>query len=144
MTTDADSQGIRLIDAHLHLLDRQVLDAHGAPIAVVDDLELSDVPVGEEIPTNTPPPVITALLSGPVLGTRIFGGRPPRSRTHATPWITIVDIGVVIKLAISGETTDLTWTERWVRDRIIGRIPGGRHDAGGEHEHSRETDGGGP
>ena len=125
--TTKDDEGVRWIDAHLHLLDRQVLDAQGAPIAVVDDLELSDFPVGEEIPANTPPPIITALLSGPVLGTRIFGGRPPRSRTHATPWITIVDVGVVIKLAISGETTDLTWTERWVRDRIIGRIPGGRH-----------------
>jgi len=125
--TTKDDEGVRWIDAHLHLLDRQVLDAQGAPIAVVDDLELSDFPVGEEITANAPPPIITALLSGPVLGTRIFGGRPPRSRTHATPWITIVDVGVVIKLAISGETTDLTWTERWVRDRIIGRIPGGRH-----------------
>ena len=130
MTTDADDHGIRWIDAHLHLLDRQVLDAQGVPIAVVDDLELSDVPVGEEIPPGTPPPIITALLSGPVLGARIFGGRPPRSRSHGMPWISIVDIGVVIKLAISGETTDLTWTERWVRDRIIGRIPGGRHGAG--------------
>ena len=40
----------------------------------------------------------------------------------------VSEIGVVIKLAIRGETTDLTWTERWVRDHIIGRIPGGRHD----------------
>jgi hypothetical protein len=130
MTTQPNDQGIRWIDAHLHLLDRQVLDAHGVPIAVVDDLELSDVLVGEEIPEGTPPPLITALLSGPVLGARIFGGRPPRSRSQSVPWIAIIDIGVVIKLAITGETTDLTWTERWVRDRIIGRIPGGRHNAG--------------
>ena len=134
MTNDVDDQSIRLIDAHLHLLDRQVLDVHGVPIAVVDDLELSDIPVGEEIPPDTPPPVITALLSGPVLGARIFGGRPPRSRSQGMPWISIIDVGVVIKLAISGETTDLTWTERWVRDRIIGRIPGGRHKAGKDLE----------
>jgi hypothetical protein len=130
MTTQPNDQGIQWIDAHLHLLDRQILDVHGLPIAVVDDLELSDVPEGEEIPRDTAPPVITALLSGPVLGARIFGGRPPRSRSQSMPWITIIDIGVVIKLAITGETTDLTWTERWVRDRIIGRIPGGRHNAG--------------
>jgi hypothetical protein len=49
---------------------------------------------------------------------------------HEMPWIAIIDVGVVIKLAISGKATDLTWTERWVRDRIIGRIPGGRHNAG--------------
>jgi hypothetical protein len=141
MTTQPNDQGIRWIDAHLHLLDRQVHDAHGVPIAVVDDLELSDVLVGEEIPAGTPAPLITALLSGPVLGARIFGGRAPRSRTHALPWIAIVDIGVVIKLAITGEATDLTWTERWVRDRIIGRIPGGRHNADGERsEHSDKAD----
>jgi hypothetical protein len=130
MTTQPNDQGIQWIDAHLHLLDRQILDVHGLPIAVVDDLELSDVAVGEEIPRDTAAPVITALLSGPVLGARIFGGRPPRSRSQSVPWIAIIDIGVVIKLAITGETTDLTWTERWVRDRIIGRIPGGRHKAG--------------
>jgi hypothetical protein len=141
MTTQPNDQGIRWIDAHLHLLDRQILDVHGLPIAVVDDLELSDVPVGEEIPRDTAPPVITALLSGPVLGARIFGGRPPRSRSQSVPWIAIIDIGVVIKLAITGETTDLTWTERWVRDRIIGRIPGGRHSGDGDRsEHSDKTD----
>ena len=85
MTTQPNDQGIRWIDAHLHLLDRQIHDAHGLPIAVVDDLELSDVPVGEDIPPDTALPVITALLSGPVLGARIFGGRPPRSRSQSVP-----------------------------------------------------------
>jgi hypothetical protein len=118
MTTQPNDQGIRWIDAHLHLLDRQLHDAHRVPIAVIDDLELSNLLVGEEIPAGTPPPLITALLSRPVLGARIFRGRPPRSRSHSTPWIAIIDIGVVIKLAITGEATDLTWTERWVRDRM--------------------------
>lgn len=138
MITQPNDQGIQWIDAHLHLLDRQIHDAQGVPIAVVDDLELSDVLVGEEIPAGIPPPLITALLSGPVLGTRIFGGRPPRSRRQSVPWISIIDVGVVIKLAITGETTDLTWTERWVRDRIIGRIPGGRTMLGKIREHSPE------
>src|SRR6186997_2494382 len=71
--------GSRFRDAHLHLLDRQVLDSAGVPVAVVDDLELSDVPIGQDLPPGKSPPVITALLSGPVLGTRIFGGRPPKS-----------------------------------------------------------------
>jgi hypothetical protein len=108
-------QGNRWLDAQLHLLDRQVLDVDGIPVAVVDDLELSDVLTGEDLPVGTPPPVITALLSGPVLGTRIFGGRPPQSRLHRTPWTLVSKVGVVIRLAIRGETTDLTWTERWVR-----------------------------
>ena len=118
----------RLLDAQLHLLDRQVIDVHGVPITTVDDLELSDVPYGEEIPPETPAPVITALLSGPVLATRIFGGRPPSSRLQRTPWEAVYEVGVTITLAIGGETLDVTWTESWVRDHIIGRIPGGRHD----------------
>ena len=118
----------RLLDGRLHLLDRQVIDVHGVPITTVDDLELSDVPSGEELPPGTPPPVITALLSGPVLATRIFGGRPPSSRLCRTPWDAVFDVGVTITLAVGGETLDVTWTERWVRDQIIARIPGGRHD----------------
>ena len=123
----------RLLDARLHLLDRQVIDVHGAPVTAVDDLELSDVVLDEDLAPDTPAPVILALLSGPVLGTRLFGGRPPESRLIRTPWSAVYEIGVAIKLAVAGESLDVTWTERWVRDKIIGRIPGGRHnpDAGG-------------
>jgi hypothetical protein len=124
-----DDLSNRLLDAQLHLLDRQVIDAHGIPITAVDDIELSDVPIGEDLPLNQPAPTIVALLSGPVLGTRIFGGRPPRSRLHRTPWDVVYEIGVAIRLSVGGETLDVTWTERWVRDRIIGRVPGGRHVA---------------
>lgn len=127
MSTADDNQGPRYLDAHLHLLDRQVLDVHGVPVAVVDDLELSEISAGQEIPPDTPPPVITALLSGPALATRIFGGRPPESRMMRTPWVAIREIGVVIKLSVGRDTQDLSWTERWVRDHVIGRIPGGHH-----------------
>jgi hypothetical protein len=127
VTAGSDDQAVRWLDAQLHLLDRQVLDVHGVPMAVVDDLELSDVPVGQQIPIDAPPPVITALLSGPVLATRIFGGRPPDSRMQRTPWAAVEEVGVVIKLTVDQDTRDVAWTERWVRDRIIGRIPGGRH-----------------
>jgi len=136
MTSQRADQQRQWLDAQLHLLDRQVLDVAGVPIAVVDDLELADIPVGEDLPVGTPPPVITALLSGPVLGTRIFGGRPPESRLHRTPWTAVSDVGVVISLAIRGETTDLTWTERWVRDHVISRIPGGRNDPEREQKDS--------
>jgi hypothetical protein len=143
MTTGSADQGSRFLDAQLHLLDRQVLDVAGIPVAVVDDLELSDVPAGGELPVDTPPPVITALLSGPVLGTRIFGGRPPKSRRHRTPWTAVSKVGVVISLAIPGETTDLTWTERWVRDHVIARIPGGRHDPERKQNDGSTSKGGG-
>jgi hypothetical protein len=144
VTRDTENEVARWLDAQLHLLDRQVLDVNGVPMAVVDDLELSGVPAGEEIPIDTPPPVITALLSGPVLATRIFGGRPPDSRMERTLWAAVEEVGVVIKLAVRQETSDLTWTERWVRDHIIGRIPGGRHIPEGEqHDHPQNDERGG-
>ena len=139
MSAAGDNQSPRYLDAHLHLLDRQVLDVHGVPIAVVDDLELSEIPAGQEIPPDTPAPVITALLSGPTLATRIFGGRPPESRMVRTPWVAIREIGVVIKLSVGRDTQDLFWTERWVRDHIIGRIPGGRHTP--KNEESQQAQG---
>jgi hypothetical protein len=139
MSAASDNQSPRYLDAHLHLLDRQVLDVHGVPIAVVDDLELSEIPAGQEIPPDTSPPGITALLSGPTLATRIFGGRPPESRMMRTPWVAIREIGVVIKLSVGRDTQDLFWTERWVRDHIIGRIPGGRHTP--KNEESQQAQG---
>jgi hypothetical protein len=144
MTSDNHRQSLRWLDAHLHLLDRQVLDVHGVPVAVVDDLELSDIPAGLEIPRDAPMPTITALLSGPTLATRIFGGRPPKSRMLRTPWVAVREVGVVIKLSVGRDTRDLSWTERWVRDHVIGRIPGGRHTPKGEEsDHAQSHDGGG-
>lgn len=125
----APDPGGRILDARLRLLDRQVLDQDGVPVAVVDDLETSDVPQPEgRIAPGTPSPVITALLSGPVLATRIFGGRPPASRLHRIPWGTVKDIETVLRLAVKGDTLDVTWVERWLREKVIARIPGGRHD----------------
>jgi hypothetical protein len=144
MTAAGDDQRLRWLDAQLHLLDRQVLDVHGVPVAVVDDLDLSEIPAGQEIPPDTPPPVITALLSGPALATRIFGGRPPESRMLRTPWVAIREVGVVIKLSVGRDTQDLFWTERWVRDHVIGHIPGGRHTPKGEEsEHADSNHRGG-
>ena len=118
----------RTLDAQLHLLDRQVLDVDGVPVTTADDLEISAADPDRPIPEGTPAPVLGALLTGPVLGTRIFGGRPPSSRLIRIPWAAVADVGVVIRLGVRGESLDADWVERWIRDKIIGRIPGGRHD----------------
>ncbi|MFT4283842.1 MAG: hypothetical protein QM598_03290 [Protaetiibacter sp.] len=117
----------RIVDAQLHLLDRQVLDREGVPVTAVDDLELSDIPFDADL-DGVEPPVIESLLSGAVLGTRMFGGRPPASRWHRIPWSSISQLSVAIHLDAHASDFELTWPERWVRDHIIGRIPGGRHD----------------
>ncbi|MBT0994501.1 hypothetical protein KIN34_09400 [Cellulomonas sp. DKR-3] len=112
----------RVLDARLHLLDRQLVDVDEVPVATVDDVELAPPFEG------SPDLVATNLLSGPVLATRIFGGRPPRDRWHRVRWAHVTDVGTVLRLGVHGEGLDVLWVERWLRDHVIGRIPGGRHD----------------
>ena len=118
----------QILDAELHILDRQILDRDDIPVVTADDIELSEIPFDEPIEPGTPPPVITNLLSGSALWTRIFGGRPPSSRLHRIPWSDVQQVGIAISLGVPGEDLDVTCTERWARDHIIARIPGGRHD----------------
>jgi hypothetical protein len=118
----------QVLDAELHLLDRQVLDNDGVPVMTVDDLELTDVPIDVPIEADTPAPTIANLLAGTSLATRIFGGRPPASRLHRVPWTDVERIDIVVSLGVSADSLDISWVERWVRDHVIARIPGGRHD----------------
>ena len=115
------------LDARLHLLDRQLLDDDDAPVGIVDDLELTNFDVDKDIPSGTPAPRVTGILSGQVVATRIFGGSPPRSRLQEIPWNLVDSVGTVIKLKPTEMTFDVGWVERWLRDRIIKHIPGGRH-----------------
>ncbi len=118
----------QVLDAQLHLLDRQVIDVEGLPVTTVDDLELDGVEEDTPITLGSPAPVISALLTGPVLGTRIFGGRPPSSRLIRLPWRDVSAVDITIRLGVRGEGLAASWVERWIRDKIITRIPGGRHD----------------
>jgi hypothetical protein len=118
----------RVLDARLQLLDRQVLDPDGMPVTAVASLELSDVPWDEDLPEDAEAPVVTALLTGPVLGIRLFGGRLPATRWIRIAWDEIREIGTAITVARPADSYEVSWTERWVRDHIIGVIPGGRHD----------------
>ncbi|WP_326598055.1 hypothetical protein [Rhodococcus sp. PD04] len=117
-------RGGRLIDARLHLLDRQILDCDGVPVATVDDIELGGI---ESDGDTSSAPRIEAILTGSTLMTRIFGGRLPRSRLHRITWDDVAEVGITLVLRVRSEALDATWPERWVRDQIIGRIPGGRH-----------------
>ena len=40
--------GVRVVDARLHLLSRQVLDVDGEPVTTVDDLELVASPAVDD------------------------------------------------------------------------------------------------
>lgn len=126
---DAPLSGGQLLDARLHLLDRQLLDDDGEPVGIVDDLDVDGLTVGADIDTGNPAPTVTGILTGQVLATRIFGGQPPRARLQPVPWQLVSKISDVVRLGPTDEPFDGLWLEHWLRDHVIGRIPGGRHAA---------------
>jgi hypothetical protein len=126
----------RQYDAGLHLLDRQIVDRDGSPVAKVDDLELRERADGRL--------AVAALLVGPgALGPRIGGrlGRwtvsiwrrlrpdadPPPGRVPAD-LVTGTDSAVHVSAAV--HELDLDGLEQWVRRYVIEPIPGAGHDAG--------------
>jgi hypothetical protein len=117
----------RVLDAGLDLFDRQILDQHGVQVSTVDDLELTTPDDLRHLDPEKPP-TVSALLTGPILLTRIFGGRLPDSRFIRIPWKVVTDPGTVVTVGVPADSLDASWTERWMRDHVIGRIPGGRHD----------------
>jgi len=123
---DSASVAARLIDARLHLLDRQVLDRRGLPVTTVDDIALSEIPAGP-LPEDGPSPTITAVLSGAFRFTRIFGGRPPTSRLDRISWSDLAEIGTAVRLRAARDTLPVGWFERWAARHVIGKILGGRH-----------------
>ena len=54
---DASPPRAGLLDARLHLKDRQLLDDDGAPVGIVDDLELSDIEFGDVATTRDQRPI---------------------------------------------------------------------------------------
>jgi sporulation protein YlmC with PRC-barrel domain len=123
-----------VLDLHLHLLDRQVIDIEGRLVCKVDDLELELDTAGR--------PYVTAILVGPrALGPRL-GGRLGRwfaavaARLAAADrrdvpridFAQVTDIGSAVQVARRHDELDVAPLERWVDRFVIGRIPGSRHE----------------
>lgn len=114
------------------LLDRQIYDVDGEAVGKVDDVEITE-------PEGGGPPVLTAILCGPLaLGPRI-GGRVGRwwtavgrrLRPGGDPYPNRIPINQVervdrreVRLTVSRDVLDADRMRDWVRDHIIGRIPG--------------------
>lgn len=119
----------RVIHASLDLLDRQVVDCNNEAVGKVDDVELTD-------PADGPPRLVGFLLGPQAYGQRL-GGRlgtwiaSTAVRLAGTdapiriPMELVDEIGVSIKLNVPVDEVDRAdRLDRWLRDHLIGRIPG--------------------
>ena len=111
------------------VLDQQVIDRNGIPMGRVDGIVL-------EVRAGSAPRVARIVVGGPTLLRRIsptLAQRAERWRTRwgprerggvEVPWSKVIKLGIDVKVDLEAEKTPATAWERWVRERIIGRIPG--------------------
>ena len=126
----------RVLDAGLHLLDRQVVDPVGHLVCNVDDLELTT-------PDGGGAPYVSAILAGPAaVGPRLGGllGQwfvAVQRRLHPAedPHPARIDFGVVssvqseVTISIRREEHPVNAFEDWARTSVIDKIPGASHAA---------------
>jgi sporulation protein YlmC with PRC-barrel domain len=124
----------RRYDAVSHLLDRQLVDPDGKLVAKVDELELADLGDGRL--------TLTAVLTGPgALGPRL-GGRigqlvvavwrrlhpAQRPEPGRIPFRHVVRVDSAVHLSMHRHELAVDGFEVWVREHVVSRIPGARHD----------------
>ncbi len=123
----------RTIDAGLSLLDRQIIDGNDRFAGKVDDLELTVPQEGA--------PYVTAILAGPGSLSRRIGGRlgswieSVHVRLHplsepgpaSISWGVVTEVASAIRLSVPRSALEVDRFESWVREHMIGRIPGSGH-----------------
>ena len=118
-----------MIDLGRQVLDQQLVDRNGLNMGKVDGIAL-------ELRDGKPARVAAVLTGGHLLSRRLHPRierwvrkltrrlAPSRVEPVRIPWPQVKKIGVDVKLDLEAEhTTAFAW-EHWVRDHIIGRIPG--------------------
>lgn len=112
------------------LLDKQVVDREQVKIGKVDGL-VAELRSGK-------PPRIIAIELGSITLARRLGARPGRwmarlavklgGKQHGEPhwiaWHKVKDIGIDIEFDIDVRETSIFAWQDWLRDHVIGRIPG--------------------
>jgi sporulation protein YlmC with PRC-barrel domain len=106
------------------LVDNQLTDSQGERITKVAGVEV-------ELRAGTRP-VVRALLVGPEPLARRIGPRVGRLMERITggrreghiPWERVEDAGPDVKLNVPASATGATHAEDWVREKIVGKIPG--------------------
>ncbi|WP_435061209.1 hypothetical protein [Amycolatopsis thermoflava] len=118
-----------------HLLDRQIVDVDGHPVGKVDDVELARDADGTYH-------VVALLVGQHALGQRIGGllgkvlcrlaarlggGRPEPLRIT---YDHVKQVSSEVTLSLRAEVLEVPSLEKWLRDKLIARIPGSGHAGG--------------
>jgi sporulation protein YlmC with PRC-barrel domain len=106
------------------VLDQQVIDANGRQMGKVDGIVLE---LREDQAR-----VAAVVVGGTTLLWRVHAGLAAwaERRLHGegaptrVPWRQVAKIGIDVKLDVEAQRTPAFRWERWVRDHVIGRIPG--------------------
>jgi hypothetical protein len=121
----------RVLEAGLHLLDRQLVDRDGRLAGKVDDLEL-------EFPEGGGPPLVTAILAGPGALSRRIGGRfgawleavanrlrdGDDRRPASVSFAVVKRIESAVELSVPKAELATDRLESWTSDHLIGKLPG--------------------
>ncbi|MBW3618839.1 MAG: PRC-barrel domain-containing protein [Actinobacteria bacterium] len=127
----------------LRLLDRRVVDVDGEPVGRVDDLafeqDADDAPRLVSILMG--PEALGARLGG-VLGRVVAGAGRLRPDAAGPPEVAVTDLEEVdteVRLAAHRDDLPFPRSEAWVRDHVIGRIPGAERSSSGGKEPGGEA-----
>ena len=107
------------------VLDQEVIDRHDQAMGKVDGIVLALRP-GE------PARVTHIVVGGTTLLWRIHRGlaqwverhRGNGGRAAMIPWNRVLRVGVDVKVDLDAAQSPALHWERWVREHLIGRIPG--------------------
>ena len=111
------------------VLDTQVLGRKKRPMGKVDG-------IGLELRDGAPPRVAYFEIDGVTAWRRLgkrygrWAARMARWWRHAEPyrfgWSLVRDLGIDLEIEVDAERTSTLDLERWLRERFVARLPGGR------------------
>jgi sporulation protein YlmC with PRC-barrel domain len=107
------------------VLDQEVIDRHDHPMGKVDGILL-------EVRPGAPARVTHLVVGGTTLVWRLHRGLARRleralkggGHPATIPWDRVIRIGIDVKVDVDAARSPALRWERWVRDHLIGRIPG--------------------
>jgi hypothetical protein len=123
------AEDARILWAGLDLLDRQILDRSERMCGNVDDVEIGEPDEGGAV-------YVTGIHTGPgALLLRMKRRTLGHWLRHAyaagpIPIARVADIGAHVTLSLEEEELPTFAGERWMRDHVIGHIPGARDAPG--------------